>query len=66
MTNTSDCSTLATGAGSVLNRYSNYAGVVTEPSATQLGTVNFSLAQASCGTTASANFFQIYLEYHYI
>ena len=63
MTNTSNCTTLASGAGSILNRYSNYAGVVTAPSAMQGSSVNFSLTQTSCGG-AYDNFFQIYVDWN--
>lgn len=63
MTNASSCATIAGGAGSIQNRYSNYAGVVTGPSEMQGSSVNFSLTQTSCGG-AYGNFFQIYVDWN--
>jgi hypothetical protein len=63
MNNTSNCTTAATGAGSVLNRYANYSGVVTGPSAMQGSSVNFSLTQTSCGG-AYGNIFQLYVDWN--
>jgi hypothetical protein len=63
MNNSSNCSVAATGPGSILNRYANYAGVVTGPSAMQTDVVNFSLTQTSCGGNYGS-FFQIYLDWN--
>jgi subtilisin-like proprotein convertase family protein len=63
MNNSSTCATLAGGPGSILNRYSNYAGIVTGPSVQQNASVNFSLTQTTCGGNFS-NFFQIYVDYN--
>ena len=63
LNNTSNCTTAATGAGSVLNRYANYSGVVTGPSAMQGSSVNFSLTQTSCGG-AYSNIFQLYVDWN--
>jgi hypothetical protein len=63
MNNSSTCSVAATGPGSILNRYANYAGVVTGPSAMQTDVVNFSLTQTSCGGNYGS-FFQIYLDWN--
>jgi len=63
MNNSSSCSVVATGSGSVLNRYGNYAGVVSGPSAQQSSSINFSLTQTSCGG-AYSNYFQIYVDWN--
>jgi hypothetical protein len=63
MNNSSTCSVAATGPGSILNRYANYAGVVTGPSAMQTDVVNFSLTQTTCGGNYGS-FFQIYLDWN--
>ena len=63
MNNSSTCATLATGSGSILNRYSNYSGVLNGPTEIQGNTVNFSLTQTSCGG-AYGNFFQIYVDWN--
>ncbi len=63
MSNSSTCSTLAPGTGSVLTRYSNYTGFVAGPTV-QLGElVNFSLTQTSCGG-AYNNGFQLYVDWN--
>lgn len=48
LNNSSTCATLAPGAGSVQNRYSNYTGVAA-PNVTQCQTVNFSVQIGTCG-----------------
>ena len=63
MNNSSSCSVAATGPGSILNRYANYAGVVTGPSAMQTSVVNFSLTQTTCGGNYGS-FFQLYLDWN--
>ena len=63
MNNSSSCTLIAGGAGSLLNRYGNYAGIVTGPSATMGSSVSFSLTQTSCGG-AYPNFFQIYVDWN--
>ncbi|MFN5182367.1 MAG: GEVED domain-containing protein, partial [Bacteroidota bacterium] len=63
MNNSSTCSVAATGPGSILNRYSNYSGVLSGPVEIQGNTVNFSLTQTSCGG-AFGNFFQIYVDWN--
>jgi hypothetical protein len=63
MNNSSNCSVAATGPGSILNRYANYAGVIAGPSAMQTDVVNFSLTQTSCGGNYGS-FFQIYLDWN--
>ena len=63
MNNSSNCSVAATGPGSILGRYGNYAGVVTGPSAMQTSVVNFSLTQTTCGGNYGS-FFQLYLDWN--
>ena len=58
----STCATLAPGAGSILNRYSNYAGTF-GVTASQLDLVPFSLTQASCGG-AFGNGFQLFVDWN--
>ncbi len=63
MNNSSNCSVAATGPGSILNRYANYAGVITGPSAMQTDVVNFSLTQTTCGGNYGS-FFQLYVDWN--
>ena len=63
LNNTSNCTIAATGTGSILNRYANYANVVTTPSVSQQDVVNFSLTQFSCGGVFG-NGFQVYIDYN--
>ena len=63
MNNSSNCATAATGPGSILNRYANYAGVVTGPTAMQSSSVNFSLTQTTCGENYGS-FFQLYVDWN--
>lgn len=63
MNNSSNCSTPATGTGSLLNQYANYMSSVTGPSVNQGETVSFSLTMTTCGGTYT-NFFQIYIDFN--
>ena len=63
MNNSSTCSLAAGGAGSILNRYGNYSGIVTGPNQALGSAVSFSLTQTSCGG-AYPNFFQIYVDWN--
>jgi hypothetical protein len=63
MNNSSNCTTAATGPGSILNIYANYAGVVTGPTAMQSSSVNFSLTQTTCGGNYGS-FFQLYVDWN--
>ena len=63
LSNTSTCAAAATGLGSILNRYGNYAGIVSGPSVSQASSVSFSLTQTSCGG-AYGNFFQVYVDWN--
>ncbi|HQV75909.1 MAG TPA: GEVED domain-containing protein, partial [Flavobacteriales bacterium] len=63
MNNTSDCFTVAPGAGSVLERYANYVGSVTGPTQAQGDIVSFSLTQTSCGGSYG-NGMQLYVDWN--
>jgi hypothetical protein len=63
MNNSSTCTSLAGGLGSLVNLYSNYAGIVTGPTVAQASSVSFSLTQTTCGG-AYNNFFQIYVDWN--
>ena len=63
MNNSSSCTLAAGGAGSILNRYGNYSGIVTGPNQALGSAVSFSLTQTSCGG-AYPNFFQIYVDWN--
>ncbi|MFN6038916.1 MAG: GEVED domain-containing protein [Bacteroidota bacterium] len=63
MNNTSTCTSLAPGTGSILNRYSNYTGSITGTSEQLGSTVNFSLTSITCGGVFN-NGFQIYIDYN--
>jgi subtilisin-like proprotein convertase family protein len=63
MSNSSNCSVVAGGTGSVLNRYGNYVGIVTGTSEQIGNTVNFSLTMSTCGSDWD-NFFQIYVDWN--
>lgn len=62
MNNSSNCSVIAPGAGSILNQYSNFTGIA-GPSVQQGNNVSFSLTQTSCGGPY-ANFFQLYVDWN--
>ncbi|MFM2386186.1 MAG: hypothetical protein RL660_943 [Bacteroidota bacterium] len=62
MTQSSDCITAAPGAGSILNRYSNFTG--TTPLNADLGSpVNFSITLNTCGGTFN-NGCAIFIDYN--
>ena len=63
MNNSSNCSTTASGSGSLNQLYSNYSGVLTGPIATKGSSVSFSLTQTTCGGNYN-NFFQIYVDWN--
>lgn len=63
MTNTSNCSTLAPGPGSLVQQYGNYTGSVSGPSVNQGDVVNFSLTQTTCGWYYN-NIFQIFVDFN--
>ncbi|MCL4283438.1 MAG: fibronectin type III domain-containing protein, partial [Flavobacteriales bacterium] len=64
MTNTSDCTTLAPGAGSIQNRYSNYTGFVAAPDLTQGDTITFSIDGGTCGGNYS-NVIQLAIDFNH-
>ena len=63
LNNSSSCTSLAGGLGSITERYANYAGIVTGPTVAQASSVSFSLTQTTCGG-AYDNFFQIYVDWN--
>ncbi|MBS1941732.1 MAG: choice-of-anchor J domain-containing protein, partial [Bacteroidetes bacterium] len=65
MNNSSDCSTVAPGTGSVQNQYSNYTGSVTGPSAQPGDNVAFSLTMTTCNLSSNYNNgFAIYIDWN--
>lgn len=59
---TSTCATVAPGAGSILNRYSNYTG--NAPLQAEVGSlVNFSIDLGSCGTSPFFNGVGIFIDF---
>ena len=63
LNNSSSCTSLAAGLGSITERYANYAGIVTGPTVAQASSVSFSLTQTTCGGSYD-NFFQIYVDWN--
>ena len=63
LNNSSSCTSLAGGLGSITERYANYAGIVTGPTVAQASSVSFSLTQTTCGGSYD-NFFQIYVDWN--
>ena len=63
MSNTSTCTSLAPGIGSLINQYSNYTGSVNPHSVLQGQSVNFSLSSITCNGNYD-NGFQIYIDYN--
>ena len=63
LNNSSTCTTLAPGTGSILNRYSNYRGFVTPPDLQRSASVPFSLTMTSCGGSFG-NGFQVYIDFN--
>jgi hypothetical protein len=64
LNNSSDCSSLSAGAGSILNRYNNYRGIAATPTLMQTIAIPFSLTQTSCGGSFG-NGFQIYIDFNH-
>ncbi|MBS1938393.1 MAG: choice-of-anchor J domain-containing protein, partial [Bacteroidetes bacterium] len=65
MNNSSDCSTVAPGPGSLVNQYGNYAGYVTGPNAQPGDNVPFSLTMTTCNlSTNYNNGFAIYIDWN--
>ncbi|MDI1255666.1 MAG: GEVED domain-containing protein, partial [Flavobacterium sp.] len=62
LNNSSDCISVAPGAGSILGRYSNFTAV-TAPNLEQLQTINFSLTQTTCNSNFG-DLFQIYVDFN--
>ncbi|MBS1765402.1 MAG: fibronectin type III domain-containing protein, partial [Bacteroidetes bacterium] len=64
MNNTSNCSTVAPGPGSVLNMYGNYQGYVTPATVSQGQSVPFNITLGYCGSTAYSNVAAMYIDYN--
>ena len=63
LNNTSNCTVIAPGPGSILNRYSNFTTTVSPPTLQLSSTVSYSFTQATCGSNF-ASIFQIYIDYN--
>lgn len=63
LNNTSNCTVVAPGPGSLLNRYSNFAGFVAAPTVMQGQTVPFSVNVNTCGGWFGMEF-DIYIDYN--
>ncbi|HEX5001215.1 MAG TPA: GEVED domain-containing protein, partial [Bacteroidia bacterium] len=63
LNNTSTCSTLAPGPGSVQNMYSNYVGFTTVPNVSQYDVVPFSVTRSTCNGNYT-NRVAIYIDYN--
>ena len=67
LNNSSTCTTTAPGTGSILNRYSNYAGGTGAPAAPNLATgtpVSFSISVGSCGTSTYNSGTAIFIDWN--
>ncbi|TSA29305.1 MAG: hypothetical protein D4R67_02225, partial [Bacteroidetes bacterium] len=63
LNNSSDCSTLGPGPGSILNCYSNYYGYVTAPNLRRTTSPSFSIQVATCGGNYSSAV-KIFIDYN--
>jgi len=64
LNNSSICTTLAGGAGSVVSMYSNYSGIVAAPSLTQSSTISGSVTIGFCSGIAYSTGFAVYIDYN--
>jgi hypothetical protein len=64
LNNTSSCATLAGGLGSILNRYSNYAGVLAPVNLGAAASHAFSVTVGQCGSFAYSGGVTIYIDYN--
>ncbi len=64
LNNTSNCTTLASGPGSVTGFYSNYTSSVAAPNIAAGLPVPFSVNAATCGTTGFPSILGIYIDYN--
>lgn len=62
LNNTSDCSTTG-GAGSMINQYSNYTGIVAPPDISRNSLVPFSISTGTCGDPGN-NAIKIFIDYN--
>ncbi len=63
LNNTSNCTVVAPGPGSILNQYGNYSGFVTAPSVTQGSTVPYSIDINTCGSWWGMEF-NVYIDFN--
>lgn len=63
LNNTSSCATLAGGPGSILNRYSNYAGVVAAPTLTAGNTYSLDVVVGQCGVGQYSGGVTVYMDF---
>jgi len=64
LNNTSSCSTLAGGPGSILNRYSNYAGIVAAPTLTAGYTYTMDVVVGQCGAGQYSGGVTVYMDFN--
>jgi len=64
LNNTSTCSTLAPGVGSILNEYSNYSGFVAAPTLMQTVSYPFAVTVGQCGSFAYSGNVTVYIDYN--
>ncbi|MFN5324919.1 MAG: GEVED domain-containing protein, partial [Bacteroidota bacterium] len=62
LNNSSTCSSVAPGIGSIQNRYSNYAGFATVPDLGQGTSVPFSVTVGQCGGFAYSGYVRIFID----
>lgn len=63
LTNTSNCTSVGPGVGSIQNRYSNYVGFLAAPSVTQTQAVSFTVQVGTCGGNFN-NCTAVYIDYN--
>lgn len=63
LNNTSSCTSVGPGIGSIQNRYSNYTGFLAAPTVTQGQTVTFTMQIGTCGGNFN-NMTAIYIDYN--
>ena len=64
LNNTSSCATLAGGIGSILNRYSNYAGQIASPTLMQSLSYPLSITLFECSGVTYSGSVSVYIDYN--
>lgn len=64
LNNPSTCTSVASGVGSIANRYSNYAGVVTAPDVCRGASTDYTVNVGSCSTSYYGMSTAIYIDYN--